>query len=71
MSPPEEALQAAREAAEHLDRAHDLLAEARRGWDPDAPAGRCPCGPPALRNAHESVADAIRELQELVLPVPE
>lgn len=64
----EEAVQAARDAAEHLDEAHDLLARAKRSWEPDR-AG-CPCGPPALRRGLEATADAIGELQEVLLPIP-
>lgn len=70
MTPPEEAPQAAEAAYRHLDAAHEALALARRRWDPDALAGRCPCGPPALRAAHEGVADAIRRVQGVLQPVP-
>lgn len=53
-------------AHDHLDQAHDLLATARRRWDPQ---GSCPCGPPELRDALEATADAIRHLQAILLPV--
>lgn len=55
------------EAAEHLDRAHRLLAKAKRRWNPDM---GCPCGPEPLRSGLESVDEASRSLQAVLHPVP-
>lgn len=50
-----------REAYDGLDGVHDALQEAKRAY-----GGPCPCGPPALSEALESVQDAELKLERVL-----
>lgn len=58
---------ALREAYDGLDGVHDALARATRAYSRES-AGGCPCAPPALSEALESVQDAELKLEALIWP---